>query len=277
MTIDEATRQLGSIGVHLPPPPPPSRRHLDAIAKIKREHAAKVAAIKEKADTRISDAERHRQELLAESRLHRQLLREETAERIRQDDRVEIHQRQGYRRFLEGLRTSLGPTEQKQLEDEIAGTIDDSSNPDVRRIAAHLQETWQREQIDVLDVRDPRVANGSACRKLRWISVSLPIKNLRLAVIAEHETAHLLHPDVADAREVTGADGFSKVCVAHEIAAWRWVLDNVPAWNEQAHSDMTRFLNSYASYATEQEAAAIKGICSQLSFYDVQLRLAIGQ
>jgi hypothetical protein len=277
LTCDEASRLLKSIGVQLPPSPPPSQRHLDAIAKIKREHAEKTQALKAKSDARIAEAERHRQELIAESQLSKRLLREQRLLEYSETDRVEIAQRQGFRRFIEQIGTTLGDVEKRQLDDELTGAIDESATPAVRMMSRWLADIWQVESIDVRDCRDPRIANGSASREGRWITVALPIKNLRLATIAGHETAHLLHPEVADAREVTDTDGTHKISVPHEIASWTWLLEHTPVWTESMHSDMKRFLNSYRPYATDDEKRAIDWLSSQVSFFGVRLRIAEGQ
>jgi hypothetical protein len=98
---------------------------------------------------------------------------------------------------------------------------------------------------------------------------------MRLCLIALHETGHVVHAELADYREVLAEDKFHKISVPAELESWRWTLAHTPAWDEPIHADMARFLNSYRSYATPEEATAIDQLCSNLNCRRVQLRIAL--
>jgi len=241
------------------------KAHEARIAKLKREHEDAIAKIDRDADKTIAYLAKHRALLKAETELHRRLLRERQIAHRRAEDRVQLTQQSGFRQFLQDIGGTLSEYDKRQWEDELSGAFDDTSNPAVQAIARFLRDVWRREAIDVLDCVDPRIANGSAVRKLRQIQIG-PIQNLRIASIALHETGHICHADVADRREVLAEDGFHKLSVPSEIAAWTWVLAETPYWDQRMHDDMTRFLGSYKHYAIDSETTAIDRLCSPLSF-----------
>ncbi len=276
MSIAAARGRLQALGVTPAVLAPPSQRHLDRVKELQATFEKEITDIRGKADKRISESEQHRRELVAENRLHKKLLRERLIEERRQADRVELCQRRGFRKFLADIGGTLGPTEQRQWLDEISGDFDDRDNPLVKKIASFLQHVWMSEAIDIRDCADPRLANGTASRKGRWIEIG-PLRNLRLCLIALHETGHVVHAELLDYREVVAEDKFHKISVPAELESWRWTVAKTPVWTEDMHGDMTRFLNSYRRYATSDEATAIDQLCSNLNFRRVQLRIAIGE
>jgi hypothetical protein len=226
MTVEEGARRLAKLGIVIPPPPAPSPRHLARMQQLQEEHDAKVREDTERTDASIETDKNHRRELLLESKFHKKLLRAEAIERQRNEDRRELSRRRGHREFLIELGLSLGEKERRELEDELSGAFDDTANPAVRQLAAWLEGLWYAEGIDVRPC-DSAIANGSANRRGRWLCTG-PLNNLRLCLIAAHETGHIVHPDVADPREVLAEDKFHKISVPRELAAWRWVLDRIP-------------------------------------------------
>jgi hypothetical protein len=272
MNISEGYKRLAAIG-HTPTWKPPSDRHVAKMRELKAQHEQRIRERHQQTDKRIEDQQQHQRELLVEVAENRRLLRLNSIDRILEDDRATLTWRQDHRSFLEALGSGLGARERQQLEDELSGVVDDSDNPLVRRLAAWLRETWTREQIDVVDQRDPRITNGSAHRKTRFVAIA-PIINIRLCLIAAHEVGHIVHPELDDYREVLAEDKFHKLSVPAECASWRWVLDNVPYWSEAMHSDMQRFLNSYRSYATDDEKAEMDRLCSALTLKQTLVRIA---
>jgi hypothetical protein len=274
MNLQQARQQLErSTGQKLPPLPQLSARHLERMKQLRDDHAMKIQTVREKADKRIADSAQHQSELIAESRLHKQLLREESMEERRQRDRVELAWRRGYRGFLEALGSKLGDSEKRALEDELIGETDDTVNPLVQRLSAWLRNVWTSEAIDVREVCDLRLSNGTASREGHWIEVS-PLKNLRACLIALHETGHCCHPELADNREVLAEDKFHKISLPKEIAAWTWALEHTPVWEASMHEDMKRFIGSYRSYGIEPEIPQIDALCSSFNYHKVRLRIA---
>lgn len=247
--------------------------HADRVARLKREHRERVEKLKTDADAQIARTKQHRDSLVAESKLHRELLREESIARRRQKDRVELASRRGHRDFLGQIGAPLSLTDRRQMVDEWRMAPDDD-NPAVRVLASWLRRTWASEGIDSRECAEPLLSNGAAVRTLRFIEVA-PLRSVRACLIAAHETGHILHEPLADERAVKGELG-ERISVPCEIAAWRWVLDHVPIWTRDMHDDMTRFVTSYRSYATSEEAAAIDHLCSSWTFRATQLRIIKG-
>jgi hypothetical protein len=241
------------------------KAHEARIAQLKREHEDAIAKIERDADKTIAYTAKHRELLKAESALHRRLLREQQIVKRRAEDRVQLTHQSGFRQFMQDIGGTLSEYDKRQWDDELSGAFDDTGNPAVQAIARFLRDVWRREAIDVLDCVDPRIANGSAVRKLRQIQIG-PIQNLRIASIALHETGHIVHPDVPDRREVLAEDRYHKISVPCELAAWTWVLAETPYWDQRMHDDMTRFLGSYKHYAIDVEKVAIDQLCSPASF-----------
>ena len=198
MNLSDARGQLErATGQKLPLLPQLSQRHREAMQKIRQDHDAEIQKIREKADKRIADSAQRLSEGVIESKLRDKLRREESMERQRQDDRVQLAWQRNHRDFRHQIGLGLGPSEQQQLEDELSGAVDDSANPIVQLLGRSLGLIWIGEHIDVRECCDPRLANGHASRKGRYIAIG-PIKNIRLAEIAWHETAHILHEELAD-------------------------------------------------------------------------------
>jgi hypothetical protein len=276
LTIAEAKRMLHRAGLPTPDWLNGPVKDRSGIETLEKEHAEKIAKMRKDADERIEKSRQHQRDLIAKSKRHKELLREERIEEQLQKDRVELTWRRDHREFIHAIGGPLSELDQKWLDDDIAGEIDDSLNPDVQRLAAWLQRLSRDEKIDVRPCADARLANGSANRTARYVYIS-ELKNWRACVIAGHEVGHILLAELEDNREVPDTDGFHKVSVPQELASWKWVLDRIPAWNDEAHAFMTRCINSYASHAIDAEKEQIKELCSDLNFRRVQLRIASGE
>jgi hypothetical protein len=61
--------------------------------------------------------------------------------------------------------------------------------------------------------------------------------------------------------------------VPSEIAAWRWVLANTPAWSDEMHECLRRGLNSYAKYGTDDEKKAIEQLCGRITALETRMRI----
>jgi len=282
MTVAAAEEKLRGLGIRLDPPRAGrfadlDREHRERIAKLKSEHADREGTIKARADERIARQEHHQALLLEESKLSKALRRDEAILERQQDDRVTLTRRQNHRQFVSDLGGTLSESDQQQLDDEIAGEVDDTANPNVQRIVKWLEQIWQDEAIDVRFAADPRLNNGSASRRGKYVYVSRLI-NLRSCTTASHETGHLLHEELADNREILAEDKYHKISVPAEIAAWQWVLDHIPYWDAAMHADMTRAIGTYRrAYSNDEEKIAIDRLCSDLTFRRVQLRTALGE
>src|SRR5947207_13648413 len=90
------------------------------IERVERESAERIAKLKADADERIKRSRQHKRDLVAQSTRHRELVREESIERRKQADRVELAERRDHRDFMQAIGGALSPTEAQQLEDEIA-------------------------------------------------------------------------------------------------------------------------------------------------------------
>jgi len=272
LTIAEATEKLRGVGVTIPTPwlqgPIVDR---SGVEKMEREHAERMAKLKADADTRIEKGRQHKRDLVAQSRRHRELLREESIERRKQEDRVELTERRDRREFLQAIGGHLSKQDEQQLADEIEEANTNPNDPDVVRCRAWLERTWLAGGIDVRICVDPLIRNGAASRQGGYVEIP-PIQSLITAIIVAHELGHLLHPTIEHERIVDGEFG-KKVSFGSELAAWRWVLERIPVWTAEMHAFMVRCLDSYRRYATEAEAKEADALCSQLNFFTVRLRI----
>jgi hypothetical protein len=268
MNLTEAYKMLG---VTPPVLPQPSERHRQRMRELQDDHDQKMRDLRQKADDRIASSNQHRTELVEENRLFKQQLREQTMERQRQDDRVALAERRGFRHFLEQLGRELGDLERRQLQDELEEEIGNPDDPQVKKMRIWLEGEEAAAGIDVRVCALAALRNGKASRDGNWIAIP-PTQSLITAMIRAHEDGHELHPKIENERIVDGEFG-NKISVPSELEAWRWVLDRTPVWTAEMHAFMKRCLDSYRSYANESEARAMDSLCSQLCFCEVQLRL----
>ena len=74
------------------------------IDRVEKEHRERMQKLKSDADSRIERQRQHKRDLVAQSKRHRELLREESMEKRRQEDRVELASRRDMRDFMAGDR-----------------------------------------------------------------------------------------------------------------------------------------------------------------------------
>jgi hypothetical protein len=275
ITIAQARQQLG-----LPPLPPLSapmafpdldKAHQERVAKMLREQADEIGKIRTDGENRKARQQQHQAYLLEESRLHKQLLREKAIVRRKVDDDVELTSRRNHRHFKKELGLPLSLIDCQQLVDEWSATPT-PNDPVVQILAPWLEQIEREHSIDVRQCAAPELANGSASRKGRYIVVGKR-ETVEECETEAHEVGHLLHEELDDYREVPGELG-KTISVPAELAAWKWVLTNIPAWNESMHSHMSRAINSYRRYANDAEKVEIDRLCSPLSLRQTTLRIA---
>jgi len=276
MTVDEAEKKLADLGVtskaaKAAPWLSATVKPTAGMAKIEAAAAERKRKLKEDADAQIAKSREHKSRLVAEHKRFKELLREEALERRRQKDRVELTQRRDHRDFVLALGGTLSPLDERQLQDEQEELNSNPDDPVVRIWSEWLDQVETLGAIDRRECAEPLLRNGSAVRSSRYIEVA-PRSSVVQCAIEGHEVAHILHPDLAEEREITGDFG-TKISVPSELASWRGLLDNCPSWSEQMHAFMKRCLNSYARYANETEAAAITDICSQLTYLQTRHRI----
>jgi hypothetical protein len=253
---------------------PQTESHADGMRRLRAEHAQRLRQITDDANQTIARRRRHEADLVEQSTLHRQLLRTESMHRAAEQDRIEMSDRRGHRDFLAALGASPSAADRRQRHDEQAASVDDRHDPQFQRLAQWLDEQAARHRIDVRRCRLPQIANGSAARRAKWITVATERKNFRDATIELHELAHCVSgpsqtPDIK-------TDVGQSINVGDELRAWRWVLAHTPVWFKPMHDDLRRFLNTYRGYATTDEAAAIDRLCSDRTYYETRLRIAEG-
>jgi len=116
-----------------------------------------------------------------------------------------------------------------------------------------------------------QLRNGSAVPNLRRVTIA-PIQSLETAAVAAHELGHVLGEMDPTAPSKRGYFGLGRICPIDEVNAWRWVLANIPVWEQPMHQRMTECLASYRPDATLEEAQAVDELCSTVAFRRAQLR-----
>ncbi len=209
-------------------------RDTSGIDRVEQEHRERMQKLKSDADSRIERQRQHKRDLVAQSKRHRELLREESMEKRRQEDRVELASRRDMRDFMEAIGGSLSEFDRRHLQDELEEANCTPNDPQVVRVRKALECEWAKAGLDVRVCADPLLRNGVASREGGYVEIA-PISSLIMGEIAYHETGHCLHAPLADDRFVPGEFG-KRVSVPRELAAWRWTLDRIPVWTEAMHA-----------------------------------------
>jgi hypothetical protein len=247
------------------------------IARLKREHADTVAKLKAEGDARVKAVyDRHAQNL-EEWDLRQQFRREEERIRRQNEDALDL----AYRRTGRDHRKYLGlPMSLKDAQDKLADVIEThriyADDPQVVLLREWLMALAAQHRIDVREDAAPQLRNGSAVRKLRRVTIA-PIQSLETAAVAAHEIGHILGDSDPNAPSKRGEFGLGTICVSDELKSWEWVLENIPLWQAPMHERMTECLASYRPHATPVEANAMDGLCADLTFRRVQLRIMTGE
>lgn len=105
--------------------------------------------------------------------------------------------------------------------------------------------------------------SGYALIARRIVEIA-PIESAWDYSIALHEAGHIVCP-CAPGHVRRKNDVGSTLCVACEVAAWRWAARTAIEWNSMAHSCLTSALGSYRGFATPAEQAEVDELCSPRS------------
>jgi hypothetical protein len=133
---------------------------------------------------------------------------------------------------------------------------------DIDRLAARLTATVR------YDVSLP--VNAYAWQARRDVELQRPVSEEALAMDG-HELGHVAEPFKRTHTLVPRSTGRGSLCVACELAAWRWAALYLCRWTWAMHVQMASSLSTYKPYATEAEQQQIDALCSRRGFYDLRL------
>jgi hypothetical protein len=133
---------------------------------------------------------------------------------------------------------------------------------DIDRLAAKLSAKAR------YDVSVP--VNAYAWQALREVELQRPVSEEALATDG-HELGHIANPCLPTHRRVARSSSTGSLCVACELAAWRWAARHLCRWTWPMHIQMASSLSTYKPYGTEDEQQEIDTLCSRLGFYELRL------
>jgi len=133
---------------------------------------------------------------------------------------------------------------------------------DIDRLAAGLKAKVR------YDVSVP--VNAYAWQALREAELQRPVSEEALATDG-HELGHIAKPCRPTHTPVPRSTGPGSLCVACELAAWRWAAHHLCRWTWAMHLQMASSLSSYKPYATEGEQQQIDALCSRRGYHELRL------
>jgi hypothetical protein len=133
---------------------------------------------------------------------------------------------------------------------------------DIDRLAAGLKATVR------YDVSVP--VNAYAWQARREVELQRPVSEEALATDG-HELGHIAKPCEPTHTLVPRSTGPGSLCVACELAAWRWAALHLCRWTRAMHIQMASSLSTYKPYATEAERQQIDALCSRRGFHELCL------
>jgi hypothetical protein len=101
-----------------------------------------------------------------------------------------------------------------------------------------------------------------------------PAQSLDTCLTRAHEIGHVIgEPEPEGSPSKLGESGRTRICVAGELRAWRWVLDHIPVWNHTLSHLMSVSIETYRQHATEAEQAEIDALISPRQFRETRVRV----
>jgi hypothetical protein len=240
------------------------------VAAILASHEAQMASIRRRLRDNDEAEARLEAEYAAADVLRRRLSDERDRVVQQEKDAAILRSRRAWREIR---RRSGMDLDLEQRAEQIQELLEDHRlQADDPRVVAYrdwLDGICRDEGITVHDYLDPRITQGRAHRERRQVWCA-PVQSIKTALTKAHETAHILCDVDPAANRVTKEDG-KTVCVANELAAWRWVIAHGPTWGEEEHRFMAESLRTYRPFATEQEGREIDFLTGESGKREVRM------
>ncbi|MFN7982944.1 MAG: hypothetical protein U0Q11_13880 [Vicinamibacterales bacterium] len=242
---------------------PPTRQ--ERFEQVHREIGEKIEAEKARRAKEVADIEQQHKDRVAAWDLRLRLQRDLDREKQITEDATTLARRRTSRDYSQRIGLELSDAERQELDlEQREASKADAKLPDVVRLREWVDRVARQHGIDVREFMDPMVANGKALRRQLRVTIP-PVQSFETAATAAHELGHLLSPE-APPDATRHQLPTSRVCVAAELLAWEWSMDNAPVWNQRMRESMRRAIETYRSYATPQESAQIDALISDNRF-----------